>query len=126
MPVFFLFIASLVVFTVRFPERVLYFIRTITKWLEYRQTIRETWHTRRKEVYAAGVEWKAWTEDAYNQLKKLRTPDEKVDWLIPLLAAGQRYLTLVSNEEAPSNYEQTDWFCRRAEKLLAEIRAPRK
>lgn len=122
MPIYYLFIASLVFFTFLLPERVLYFLRTITKWLAHRQAIRESWNIRQDEVHAAYVAWKAWTDSAYQQLKRRHTAEEKIDWLSRMLAAGQRYLNSVSPDEAPTNYEKTVRFCHAAEELLAEIR----
>ena len=119
MPVFFLFIATLVVFAVLFPGRAIYFLLTIIKWIQYRRTYRESLLARQDETDAAFEEWRSLLEHELRREKKLRTDDEKFSCYYRMLAAGQRYLKSVSPDEVPVGYyEKVEIYCRSVEDVL--------
>lgn len=114
MPIFFLFIASLAVFTVLLPENILSFLRPIQQWLAHRQDKREECHSRQKFVDTATSEWIAKVRHSLTHITTDPNKRASRSSVIQLIAAGERYLQTVSHEEEPQ-------VCRMTHDLITDL-----
>ena len=116
MPIFFLFIVTLVFFTFLFPEKILSFLRTIRQWLSLRQAKREALNTRQGVVDEAMLDLVSWVATTQKQLRSQPNSGNREQLLRQLQAAGERYLQTVNQDEQPSIYRFTKEIVRDIEK----------
>ncbi|MCA9330791.1 hypothetical protein KC957_01980 [Candidatus Saccharibacteria bacterium] len=118
MPVFYLFIASLVFFTYLFPEKISFFLRTILQWVNLQQVKQEEENARQDVVNDAMLDLVTWVATTQKQLRSHHKSEHRAQMLRQLRAAGERYLQTANHDEQPAIYRFTEEMVRDIEREM--------